>query len=185
MNKKTIIMLVCAIALFILGIAIFLYATNQNKLESKSNNETTANQGNEIDSQKNEFGFYDTEGNYYTVDDFSDKPIAMLLWKSNTEGILGCIRLFEKYYDSYSDKINFLVINTSEHDNNIVEHIEASNFSINIYFDKENTAANGYEFESLPCFIFINADGSILNKREGNMSEDSFEANLDLLSHNY
>ena len=59
MNKKTIIMLVCAIALFILGIAIFLYATNQNKLESKSNNETTANQGNEIDSQKNEFGFYD------------------------------------------------------------------------------------------------------------------------------
>ena len=136
-------------------------------------------------SKKADFNFYDSENKPCSVNDFLDKPIAILLWNSDSENSLNLIELVEKYYENYSDSVNILVINTNEKNSDIVNIVNNCNFSIPIYYDKDLTAQKNYEFEKLPYLIFIDEYGTVFNTIQEDISEDSFTANLDIIAHNY
>jgi thiol-disulfide isomerase/thioredoxin len=137
------------------------------------------------------FNFYDENGNNYVLNDFSDKPIMLILWSSDSTNALDIIELAQEYYekDEFADSINFLAVNTNEPDSELKEHIE-NVFTLPIYYDTTLSAYNEYEFSNLPYLIFIDKNGEISNTLNPNetgkeLTADSLEANLELLIYEY
>lgn len=180
MNKKSIIFLIIAIIILLLAIALFTFANNKNS-SSEDSNIVQKNSEN----KKTELTFSDSENKEYKFSDFSDKPIALLLWNSDTENSMELIELTEKYYNDYSNNINFLVLNTNEKNTDIIDIVKKSNFEIPIYYDTNSKVSDFYSFQELPTFIFFNKDGKIENQVEKNITEDAYLANLDIISENY
>lgn len=188
MSKKNIIILTVAIIIFLGALALFLYANSLdsgNKSENITN--STLNQSVTDSSITKGFYFYDIDGNKLNLDDFSDKPIAMLFWKSDDANSYEVIKLFEKYYQDYQNSAYFLVINVNEPDIDleIVENVKAAKFQTPMYFDTDLTAHTKYQYQKLPYLIFMEEDGTISNEVSETITEDAFTANLDLIIHNY
>ena len=185
MSKKNIILLICSIIFLIIAIIVFVFATSKNSTDNTSNT-TAPITSSQLNDKK--FKFSDKEGNSYSLDDFNDKPIALILWSSDAENALEtlevAIETFEK--SDVKDSINLLIINTNEPNDDIKDIVEKCNFSVPVYYDSNSTAYNEYYFSKLPYLVFIKADGTISNELNPNETEkkltsDSFEANLELL----
>lgn len=187
MNKKNIIFLIIAIIIFIGALGLFIYAKS---LDSKPNNETKTVA---IDtttpdlSQEQGPYFYDIDGNKLSFDEFTEKPSVIFLWKSDNSKSYTIINLITNYYEEYKDKINFLSINVNESDIDLdlIENVKAANFSIPIYFDTDLTIQKEYNYDKLPKLFFINKDGTIAQEVEETIDEDTFSANLELLTVEY
>ena len=181
MNKKNIIILVVAIIFFIVAICIFVYANNN----VSSDNENVIVESEIIEEEEEPFTFYDSNGNEFSLENFDGAPIALVLWSSDTENSFEIVELIEEVYNDYKNDVNFLVINTEEPDEDIMETIEKCGYSFEIYYDLDNMASEYYSYSLLPTIIFMEADGEISNQIESSITEDSLLANLDLISENY
>lgn len=184
MNKKNLIILTISIIIFLGALAVFIYANSLNKKEETEKKvEPTI-----IKSDVSESTFiYDLDGKKINLDDFSNKPMVVFLWKSDDSNSYTIINLLTKYYEEYKNKINFLAINVNEPDIdiNLVENLKAANFSIPIYLDTDLKLEEKYNSEKLPHILFIEEDGNIGKEIYETIDEDVFTANLDLLIHNY
>ena len=187
MSKKNIITLIIVILIFVLGLFVFLYSKSIKS--PKNSNENVISQVSEnSETVTDDFHFFDIDGNSLNLENFSDKPIVILFWKSDNSTSYNIIDLLEQNYDSYKDSINFLAINVNEPniDLEIVKHVKAANFTLPMYFDTDLTAQNKYNYKSLPYMIFINKDGEILNESNSmSITDDMLKANFDLLINNY
>lgn len=187
MSKKNIIILIIVIAIFIGALALFLYAnslgTKNNQEDNNANVDTTI-----IDSAivKGPI-FYDMDGNEFNLDDFSDKPSVVLLWKSDNAKSYTMINLLTNYYETYKDKINFLAINVNEPeiDDEIIENVRAVEFQIPMYFDTNLELAQKYNYQKYPVILFLSQDGNLEKDAIEEIKEDAFVANLELLTNNY
>lgn len=178
MNKKNIILLIIAIIILAISI-VFLVFTNRQDVQENSN---TVQKSPET---KTELTFSDDKNNNYKLSNFSNKPIALILWNSDSENSLDIIQLVQKHYTEYSDTINFLIVNTKELNPDIQSIVKECNFIIPIYYDINSTATDVYSFSKLPTLIFFKENLEFENKIEANITEDSFLANLDLITNNY
>lgn len=183
MSKKSIAFLIFAIIFFVLAIGIFIYSkmVENNPEENVVNNivsqtETDDNSG---------FIFYDENENSFSMSNFEGSPIVIVFWSSDTENSFEVVEMIESIYDDYKNDITFLIINTEEKTENITETIANCGYSFQVYYDKDNLASEYYEYEKLPTLIFLDSDGSKSNQIEGEITEDSLTANLDIISENY
>ena len=181
MNKKSIIFLIVAIVFFIVAICIFVYA---NSIVSSDNKDVVV-ESEIVEEEEEPFTFYDDNGNEFSLENFDGAPTTLILWSSDTENSFEIIELIEEVYNDYKNNVNFLIINTEEPDENIMEVIEACNYSFEVYYDLDNKASEYYSYSLLPTMIFMEANGEISNQIESSITEDSLLANLDLISENY
>lgn len=182
MNKKSIVILIVALVFFIIAIGIFVYA----KINVSDDDEVIEVETEIIEEEEKEpFIFYDSNGNEFTLENFEGVPVALILWSSNTENSFEIVELIEEIYDDYKNDVNFLVINTEEPDEDIIEVIEKCEYSFEIYYDLNNVASEYYSYSLLPVMIFMESDGEISNQIESSITEDSLLANLDLICENY
>lgn len=186
MNKKNIILLVCSIIFLIIAIIVFVFATSK---DSSSNNANITNKtASPLPENKQNFTFSDKDGKNYTLNDFNDKPVALILWSSDSENALEIIESSIETFENsdFKNSINLIVVNTNEPNSDIKEIVERCNFSIPIYYDSSSTSNNEYTFNKLPHLVFIKEDGTISNELNPNqtgknLTKDVFEANLELL----
>ena len=54
-----------------------------------------------------------------------------------------------------------------------------------MYFDTDLTLQKEFKYEKLPKLIFMNEDGTIAQEFEETVDEDTFTANLELLTVDY
>ena len=186
MNKKNIIFLICAILILIVAIIIFVVATSQDSGNEIGDIKNTIKNLEPVETET--FSFSDSSWKNYYIINFNDKPIALILWSSDSENALEIIQLVEQYYNSeqFKNSINFLVVNTNEPNKNIKQIVENCEFNIPVYYDTNSTATNKYTFSKLPYLVFIKEDGTISNElkpneTQKNLTPDVFEANLELL----
>lgn len=186
MSKKNIILLTCSIIFLIIAIIVFVFATSKDSsnIDANITNKTVS----PLPENKETFIFSDKDGKNYSLNNFNDKPIALILWSSDSENALdileNSIETFEN--SEFKDSINLLIVNTKEPNSDIKEIVERCNFSVPIYYDSESTSANEYTFTKLPHLVFIKEDGTISNELNPNqtgktLTQDVFEANLELL----
>lgn len=184
MSKKSIGFLVFAIIFLVLAIGIFAYSkiSNNNSNENIANTNTT----NSAEENKPEgFVFYDENGNEFSISNFEGTPIALVFWSSDTDYSFEVVEMIEKVYNEYKSDVTFLIINTEEKSANIVDTIANCNYSFQVYYDTQNLASEYYNYSKLPTLIFLEADGTKSNQIEGEITEDSLLANLDIIAGNY
>ena len=181
MNKKTLILLIIAIILFIVALALFFYA---KALETSNKNATSTDLSTENTIVSY---FYDIDGNQFYFRDFLDKPIVLLLWKSDNAKSYPMIQLMTQYYEAYQNQVYFLAINVNESDIDLdlIDNVKAVGFQIPIYFDTDLTLYHQFPYEKLPALLFLSQEGKVEKEILETITEDSFVANLDLLINNY
>lgn len=184
MSKKSIGFLVFAIIFFILAVGVFVYARflSNDTVENSENNISTISRE---DTKPEGFVFYDENGNEFNISNFEGTPIALILWSSDTENSYEVVEMIESVYNDYRSDVTFLVINTEEKSESIRDTIANIGYSFQVYYDTENLASEYYEYTKLPTLIFLNADGTKSNQIEGDITQDSLLANLDIISENY
>lgn len=182
MNKNTKILLITSIIIFILAIIIFSILLFASRNADKTYNIAKAPVLK--DNSNQEFSFSDSNGNKHTIKEFSGLGTAIIFWSSDTEYSLSTLELINKYYETYKDDINFLVINTNEPYKDIQSLVADFEYNFPLYFDTENLASNFYTIDILPTLIFIEKNDEI-NIITGLTDEDTLTANLDILAENY
>lgn len=184
-NKKNIILLVIAIIFLIIAI-YYVYDVYKVKEEPKtlySNNNVTQK------TNYNNFKVYDKENKEVKLETYKDKPVVILFWQSNNVNSVELLKNINSKYEEYKDKVVFLPISMTDGRTESIESVEnflaASEITIPVYYDLDTDAASIYNIAEVPTFIFIKKDNTILNKKEGNISEDALHASLDILAENY
>ena len=86
----------------------------------------------------------------------------------------------ELMYSDYEDKIEFFMINTAEKVGTSLD----DKYTIEIYYDTYNEAAQNYNITEVPSMIYINNQNEVFNAKTGFTTTDALEANLDILSEN-
>ena len=183
MSKKNIIFLVVAVIILIIGIGIFVFAkvytsTDEDSVNIDITDEASIN-------KPDGFVFYDENGNEYSISNYENTPIVLLLWSSDTEYSFEVVELIEEVYSEYKSEVIFLIINTEEKSSTITETIANCGYSFKVYYDTENLASTYYDYNKLPTLIFLNEDGTKSNQIEGDITEDALLANLDIIAGNY
>lgn len=198
MEKKKII-IISIITVIVLGLLIgMVFIINQNKIKSEIDNENTkineVIEENTIDleltgEEYSPSKVYKEDNTEIALSDFSDKPMALLFFNTTEIEASKSVRILQKYYDNYKEKINFVNISVidgvTETKEDIKEFLERNNITIPILYDTEYLAKNEYKIESIPTFVFINKNNEIINTISTDINEDVIEANLDIIAENY
>ena len=198
MEKKKII-IISIITVIVLGLLIgMVFIINQNKTKGEIDNENTKSneviEENTIDleltgEEYSPSKVYKEDNTEIALSDFSDKPMALLFFNTTEIEASKSVRILQKYYDNYKEKINFVNISVidgvTETKEDIKEFLERNNITIPVLYDTEYLAKNEYKIESIPTFVFINKNNEIINTISTDINEDVIEANLDIIAENY
>ena len=177
MNNKNKKLLIIAIVIFIIAICIFIYA----KVVVNNNEDSEDAVKSTEEDETYVASFYDSSSTEYLLSDFFGKPIVLVLWSSDTENSFEMVELIEDIYDEYSDEVNFLVVNSNEPDEDIVETMEQCGYPFEIYYDLDEATTNYCDTSTLPTLVFFDENGIIVNKITSEIDEDTLLANIELL----
>ncbi|MBR6735825.1 MAG: TlpA family protein disulfide reductase [Oscillospiraceae bacterium] len=193
--KKRFLILLLAFAV-IMGAAVFGYdyLTADYEMPTAQPQESSKPQSDESSSSQAQekepipapdFTVVDGEGNEVKLSDFFGKPIVLNFWASWCGPCKNEMPHFEKAYTEYGDKVNFVMVNSTDGIRETVdkasEYITGEGYTFPVYFDTQSIAAYTYGVSSLPSTLFIDADGNAIAGYIGTLSEKTLMTNIESL----
>ena len=134
---------------------------------------------------------FDENNNEVSLENFSDKPIAIAFFNTTNQESLELLKILKEYDETYADKVNIVGIcvldGISETPDSVKAILEQNDLKIkNVLFDSDYFAKNEYDVNVIPTMIFINKKNEVVNKiYKEKITEDSVNANFDILAENY
>lgn len=181
MNKKNIILLIIAIALFVFALLFFINTFELNKKTDESISGEEVSKTRDIEnSQYKDSIFYKADGTEVKISDYKDSAIVLMFFNKNNEESIEDLKKVEEIYKNYEGKINFFMINTAKD----VDAELQNEYTLEIYYDFYEETARNYNVSEEPSFIYINENNEVFNAKSGFTTTDALEANLDILSNN-
>jgi len=136
-------------------------------------------------SEAPDFTVYDLEGNPHKLSDFRGKPVLLNFWASWCGPCQMEMPDFQKYYESHGDKVNFVMVNLTDGQQETVESasafIEEKGYSFPVYYDTDIDAAMKYGVNAVPVSYFIDAEGYFVAWAQGALSADMLQQGMDML----
>ena len=153
--------------------------------EATENPGETAAETEEKGSEAPDFAVYDLEGNAYKLSDFRGKPVLLNFWASWCGPCQMEMPDFQKYYESHGDKVNFVIVNLTDGQQETVESASAfiaeKGYTFPVYYDTDIDAAMEYGVSAVPVSYFIDAEGYFVAWAQGALSADMLQQGMDLL----
>ena len=136
-------------------------------------------------SEAPDFTVYDLEGNPHKLSDFRGKPVLLNFWASWCGPCQMEMPDFQKYYESHGDKVNFVIVNLTDGQQETVESasefIAEKGYTFPVYYDTDIDAAMKYGVSAVPVSYFIDAEGYFVAWAQGALSADMLQQGMDLL----
>ena len=187
MNKNNVILLILAILFFIFS-ALFAYSsfTDTNTPTNNLSNNTAPVQDTTITEEEffdnieyenfTNFNFLDENNNELKMSSYLGKPIVVFFsdFINNAEYSAGFLQTLEYFYENYKEQAQFFTIDKND----------VPDYASTITLYKDIDGNEKYSIEQLPTLLFIDSEGNVMNKVT-KITEDSMEANLDLITGNY
>lgn len=162
---------------------------NQNTAEEESdieNNEESDTSEAESESQEimaPDFSMTDENGEKVSLSDYFGKPVMLNFWATWCGPCKMEMPHFDKAYQEYQDRMNFLIVDLTDGSRDTVESasafIEEEGYSFPIFFDTEGEGAYTYGIDSIPTTFFINADGTLEAYQIGALTEELLMGQLE------
>lgn len=126
-----------------------------------------------------DFTVTDNDGKLVSLSDYFGTPIVLNFWATWCGPCRAELPAFDKAYAEYGDEVALLMVNLTDGirdtEAGVAQFVAENGYSFPVYLDKEGSAANAYELYSIPMTVFINADGSLMDYRIGELSEEVLE----------
>ena len=136
-------------------------------------------------SEAPDFTVYDLEGNAHKLSDFRGKPVLLNFWASWCGPCQMEMPDFQKFYESHGDKVNFVIVNLTDGQQETVETASAfiaeKGYTFPVYYDTDIDAAAKYGVSAVPVSYFIDAEGYFTAWAQGALSADMLQQGMDLL----
>ena len=144
--------------------------------EATENPGETAAETEEKGSEAPDFTVYDLEGNAYKLSDFRGKPVLLNFWASWCGPCQMEMPDFQKFYETHGDKVNFVIVNLTDGQQETVESASAfiaeKGYTFPVYYDTDIDAAMKYGVSAVPVSYFIDAEGYFVAWAQGALSAD-------------
>ena len=136
-------------------------------------------------SEAPDFTVYDLEGNAHKLSDFRGKPVLLNFWASWCGPCQMEMPDFQKYYESHGDKVNFVIVNLTDGQQETVESASAfiaeKGYTFPVYYDTDIDAAVKYGVNAVPVSYFIDAEGYFVAWAQGALTADMLQQGMDML----
>lgn len=198
MNPKIKLLLIVLLSVAVILGAVALYNTLSDRYESASMQKAAAASAQASASESMaasgsaaagassslspapDFSVYDADGNTVKLSDYLGKPVVVNFWASWCGYCKIEMPDFQKAYETYGDKIQFLMVDLTGGGNDTRvagDAVIAENgFTFPVFYDDDNSAAYAYGIRSMPTSIFVDADGNLAGQNVGMVSADQLEA---------
>ena len=177
MNRtRNLIVIVLVFALLIAGASV---------LYSRLGKDVTPDQmGNQQDkTPAPDFTVVDGNGNTVKLSDYMGKPIVLNFWASWCGPCQMEMPDFQKKYMELGDEVVFLMVNMTDGARETVQSaadfVSRNGYTFPVLFDVHYDAATAYSVYSLPTTYFIDAQGNVVAKFSGAMSESLLQQYID------
>lgn len=145
----------------------------------------TASETEDQGSEAPDFTVYDLEGNAHKLFDFRGKPVLLNFWASWCGPCQMEMPDFQKFYESHGDKVNFVIVNLTDGQQETVETASAfiteKGYTFPVYYDTDIDAAAKYGVNAVPVSYFIDAEGHFVAWAQGALSADMLQQGMDLV----
>lgn len=171
-NKKIVI----GIAAFVLLLAVAVFAYNAliNEYTPGDLPHDAAQEG-ENRQAAPDFTVFDKNGKEVTLSSFKGKPVVINFWATWCGPCKSELPAFQKMYNEYKDKIQFLMVNLTdgvqEKKADVDSFIEKEGYTFPVFYDTQYSGAYAYSVSSVPLTVFVDSEGYINNARIGAMNE--------------
>ncbi|MBR2315782.1 MAG: TlpA family protein disulfide reductase [Clostridia bacterium] len=150
--------------------------------------QTTQSTGNDTEEHKQkapDFTVYDEKGNSVSLSGMQGKPTIVNFWATWCVYCVQEMPDFQKAYDEYGDKVNFMMINLTDGDSETKDMVEEflgkTGYTFPVYYDTELDATYTYGAYSIPRTFIIDAEGNIVYGVSGPVSEDTLVKHIKAL----
>lgn len=126
----------------------------------------------------------DTSGSEITLDDYKGKATIILFCNPKNDDSVEELKILNRLYSSYSDKVEFMVIAKKNLQVNM-DSVYNQNSIILPLFYEDGSASNAYDVTKYPTILIKLDTDDIVNKLEGLKEVDTIQSNLDILSGNF
>ncbi len=180
MNKsvKYILLAVCFAALLLAATKGYDYLS-ENYIPEVTQ-QTTQSDESATEEQKqaaSDFTVYDAQGNKVKLSGMQGNPTIVNFWATWCGPCNYEMPDFQSAYEKYGEKVNFMMINLTDGQDDTVESvndfIDENGYSFPVYYDLDLDAANTYGAYSIPRTYIIDAEGYIVFSAVGPVSEDT------------
>ncbi len=139
----------------------------------------------DLKEEATNFYMFDKDGQKVNLSEYIGKSIIINFWTSWCSPCQVELPAFEKMYQKYGDKINFMMINLTadsrESKEKADELVSDNEYSFIVYYDLDGNGASNYNISSIPVTIFIDKDGYIRKKYIGAINESMLDKLIEAL----
>ena len=141
-----------------------------------------------LEAEENDFRDFvvvDENGEERTLQSFLGKPIILNFWASWCPPCKAELPDFQDAYEKYGTQVEFVMVNLTdgkrETEDIAKDYMNTNGYTLPVYFDINQDAANAYSIYSIPTTYFINKDGEMVTFVKGMIDSETLEEDIKMM----
>lgn len=132
-----------------------------------------------------DFSLVNTDGEMVQLSDYRGQGVFINFWASWCEPCKEEMPDMQRQYELQKDKgVEILAINIAESELRATNFAERLNLTFPILLDRDRSVTRQYDFIPLPTSFFVDAEGIVVAKIEGMMSEEIIKEHMEMIQPN-